>query len=507
MGVGTNRMNRFIIRKASQGLANYLLKIKKDNKVAIGYDSRNNSEDFARETASVLAANGIKAYIYKELMPTPTVSYAIRYLGCDAGVMVTASHNPKQYNGYKVYGNDGCQCTLDMANSIYEEIEKIDVFDGVKVDCFKKLQKEGKIEIISDEVFESFINSTLKQSIFKEEKVLNIAYTPLNGAGRKCILEALTRDGFKDIKVVKEQEQPDGNFTTCPYPNPEIPEALKLGIKLLEKENADILMASDPDSDRIGCVVNNHGKHVILTGNEVGLLLFDMVYQVKKNDFRDKRPVLVKTIVTSDMANIMAKKYNVEVREVLTGFKFIGEQIGLLEKDNETNRYLFGFEESCGYLTNTDVRDKDAVNAALLLAETANHYKLQGKTLCDRINELYDEFGHFKTATMAFEYQGIEGKEKIAKIMKAFRSKEVQERIKGIESYGDYLVGKIYEKDAIKPTNLPSSDVIKFFIKGGETITLRPSGTEPKLKAYVFANGEERLTELTKLIETLIDEQ
>ena len=506
MGSGTNRMNRFIIRKATLGLANYLLKQKKNNKVAIGYDSRHHSEEYAKVTALVLASKGIKTYIYSELMPTPAVSFAIRELKCDAGVMVTASHNPKQYNGYKVYGNDGCQCTLDMANAIYEEIERIDVFNDYIDASFDELLNKGMIEYISEDIFEKYMKSTLKQSLYQEDRTLKIIYTPLNGAGRRCITTILKRDGFNDVKVVKEQEYPDGNFTTCPYPNPEIHDALKLGIELLMKEKGDILMASDPDSDRIGCVVRNGDSFTILTGNEVGLLMFENVYFARKNTLKkDLPPVLVKTIVSTDMANIIANKYGIEVREVLTGFKFIGEQIGLLEKDGRLDRYLFGFEESCGYLSNTDIRDKDAVNAALLLAEIANHYKLKGMTLTDRLDELYKEFGDYKTALLNFEYQGVEGKEKIANIMKAFRSKEIQEKIPGINSYGDYLLGKIIGKDTIKDTNLPKSDVMKFFLKDNETITIRPSGTEPKLKAYIFANGEERLNILVNLVKDIIN--
>lgn len=506
MAVGTNRMNKFIIRKATQGLANYLLKNVKGNiKVAIGYDSRNNSELFSKEAAVVLASNNIKVYLYKELMPTPALSFAVRKLGCDAGIVVTASHNPKQYNGYKVYGNDGCQCTLDMANSIYNEIKVLDVFNDIKLHDISLLFEKGMIEYISEDVFESYMESTLKQSIYQEERNLKIIYTPLNGAGRRCITEILKRDGFNFVKVVKEQEMPDGNFPTCPYPNPEIHAALELGIKMLMEEKGDVLIASDPDSDRLGCVVNLGKEFKILTGNEVGLLLFDTIYQAKKDLFKNKRPVLVKTIVSTDMANIMAKEYDVEVREVLTGFKFIGEQIHLLEEKGEEGRFIFGFEESCGYLSNIDVRDKDAVNAALLLAECANHLKLEGKALVDRLNELYAKYGDYKTALLTFEYAGVTGQEKIKNIMKAFRNPDVQKEIKGMDHYGDYLLEKIIYKDKEAPTGLPKSDVIKFFLDNGETITIRPSGTEPKLKAYIFAYGDKRVKELSDLINKIIE--
>ena len=500
--VGTNRMNRFVIRRATQGLANYLLKRKDINSVAIGYDSRNNSEKYSRETAAVLASNGIKVYLYKELMPTPALSFAVRYFKCDAGVMITASHNPKQYNGYKVYGNDGCQCTLDMANAIYEEIEKIDFFNDIKLYDISILFEKGMIEYISEDVFNAYMKSTLKESIYQEERKIKIVYTPLNGAGRRCITTVLKLDGFNNVSVVKEQEMPDGNFTTCPYPNPEIHEALTLGIEQLKREKADVLIASDPDSDRIGCVVRKGDEVKILTGNEVGLLLLDALISVKPRT--KKAPVVVKTIVSTDMANIMASKYGIEVREVLTGFKFIGEQIHLLEENNEKERYLFGFEESCGYLTNTDVRDKDAVNAALLLMEVANHLILEGRTLLDRLNEIYEEFGDYKTSLLTFEYQGVEGQEKIKRIMEAFREKTTQDKLAGLKEYGDYLEGMIHGKN-VRPTNLPKSDVMKFFLEDGETITIRPSGTEPKLKAYIFAYGDNRLNKLVNLVNDIIN--
>lgn len=506
MALGTNRMNRFIIAKATQGLANYLLKKYKNPSVAIAHDSRNNSDVFCKVAAPVLASNGVKAYVYPELMPTPSLSYAVRQLKCSAGIVVTASHNPKQYNGYKVYGDDGCQCTIEAADAIYAEIQNIDVFKDVKNGDFDEMVKNGQIEIIGDDIFETYMESTLKQSLYNEEKVLKAVYTPLYGAGKKCITTVLARDGFKNISIVKEQENPNGDFPTCPYPNPEIHEALKLGIDQLLKEDADILMASDPDSDRIGVVVNNHGTPVILTGNEVGLLMFDAIYNARKDEFKTGKPgVLVKTIVSSDMANVMAKDYGVEVREVLTGFKYIGEQILFLEKDGEEKRYLFGFEESCGYLTNTNVRDKDAVNAALLVAEIANHYKHQGINLVDRMGQLYAKYGPYKTGLLTYEFQGVEGQQKIKDIMKAFRASDIGETIKGIDHIGDYMLGEIKYADRVEPTNLPKSDVVKFFLKDSETITIRPSGTEPKLKAYVFAKNEASLEALKEVINNFIN--
>ena len=504
MEVGTNRMNRFVIRRATQGLANYLNKKKKNASVAIAYDSRNHSDEFARETAATLASNGIKVYLFKELMPTPALSFATRYFKCDAGVVVTASHNPKIYNGYKVYGPDGCQCTDALANAILEEILAIKVFDA-KVGNYDALVKSKDIILIGEDCFDAYMNSTMKQSIYQEERTLNVIYTPLNGAGRRCVTTILKKDGFNNVKLVKEQEMPNGNFPTCPYPNPDIHEALKLGIDNLIKENADILVATDPDSDRCGVVVNNNGEPKILTGNEVGLLLFDAIYNAKKEQGKlPKNPVLVKTIVSSDMAALMAKAYSVRVIDVLTGFKYIGEQILFLEEKNAQNDYLFGFEESCGYLTNTDVRDKDAVNAVMLVCEVANHYKRLGKNLVTRLNELYKTYGDFKTFLATYEFPGVEGMQKREQLMKMFRSEEVKSKIKGIDHIGDYQEGYIHYSDRKEPTNLPKSDVVKFFLNDHSTITIRPSGTEPKLKVYYFANGQDRIEELKALFSGFI---
>ena len=505
MGIGTNRMNRYIIRKATQGLANYLLNIKKKPSVSIAYDSRNNSDLFAKEAARVLASNNIEVYLSAELMPTPFLSFSVRYLKCDAGIVITASHNPKQYNGYKVYGNDGCQCTLEMANAIYQEIQKIDVFNDIRINDFDEMKQKGLIALVKESVVEAYINSTLKESIYQEERSINIVYTPLNGAGRRCIASVLSLDGFKNVKIVKEQEMPNGDFPTCPYPNPEIHEALALGIDLLNKENYDILIASDPDSDRLGCAVKTKDSYRILTGNEVGLLILDALLSEKGNKNKDGQPwIIIKTIVSTDMANIICNKYGLVVKEVLTGFKFIGEQILFLEQENARDRFLMGFEESCGYLTNTDVRDKDAVNAALLIAEIANHYKKQGLTLVDRLDSLYREYGDYKTSLMSFEYQGEEGQKKIQKIMATMREPNIDKVIPNIESIGDYKTGLITGKDDTKPTGLPKSDVIKFFLRNGETIVIRPSGTEPKLKAYVFALGQDSLDRLVSLVKNFI---
>ena len=504
MEVGTNRMNRFVIRRATQGLANYLNKKYASSSVAIAYDSRNHSNEYAKETAATLAENGIKVYLYPELMPTPALSFAVRYFHCQAGVVVTASHNPKQYNGYKVYGEDGCQCTDKLANAILEEILNIEMFDA-KVGDYDSLVKRDKITLIGKDCFNAYMESTKKQSIYDEDRNLNIIYTPLNGAGLKCVTTILKEDGFKNVKVVKEQENPDGNFPTCPYPNPEIHEALKLGIDKLVNDNADILVATDPDSDRCGVVVNNHGTPRILTGNEVGILLFDAIYHARKeNGSLSDNPVLVKTIVSSDMAAVMANAYHVRVIDVLTGFKYIGEQILYLEQKDALNDYLMGFEESCGYLSNTDVRDKDAVNAVMLVCEMANHYKKLGLTLLDRLNNLYQTYGDFKTALLTYEFPGVEGMNKIKDIMMMFRSEEIKNQIGNIDYIGDYKLGYYFYSDRQEPTNLPTSDVVKFFLKDHSTITVRPSGTEPKLKIYLFADGEEKLNALKEQFEGFI---
>ena len=505
MEVGTNRMNRFIIRRATQGLANFLNKKYEHPSVAIAYDSRNHSREFAKETAATLASNGIKVYLTPELMPTPYLSFITRYYRCQAGVVVTASHNPRIYNGYKVYGEDGCQCTDNLANSVLKEIDALDTFNDVKVGDYDRLLSQGNIILTDEEAFNAYIASTKKQSLYNEDKDLNVIYTPLNGAGLRCVTTILKEDGFNNVKVVEEQRLPNGDFPTCPYPNPEIHEALKLGIRDLLDNNADILVATDPDSDRCGVVVNDNGEPHILTGNEVGILLFDAIYNARKeNGTLGENPVLVKTIVSSDMAKVIADAYHVRLIDVLTGFKYIGEQILYLEQKDALKDYLFGFEESCGYLSNTDVRDKDAVNAVMLICEVANHLKKQGLTLLDRLNALYAQYGDFKTYLATYEFPGLEGMNKIQSIMAMFRSNELKAQIEGIDHIGDYKLGLISYKDRKEPTNLPISDVIKFFFKDNATITIRPSGTEPKLKIYYFANGEDRLIQLKALFSGFI---
>lgn len=508
MAMGTNRMNRFVIRQATQGLAQYLLSEEAHPTVAIAYDSRNNSEAFAKESASVLAANGIKVFIYDELMPVPALSFAVRQLHTTAGIVITASHNPKQYNGFKVYGADGCQLTPKGANAVLENINKLDIFNDVKRIEFEDGLKSKEIEFISNDIVEKYYASVLKQSILSPEvsqRVLKITYTPLHGAGLKPVTTALKRDGFNKIDIVKEQELPDGNFTTCPYPNPEIFEAMELGIKLMLENDNDILIATDPDSDRCGAAVNQNGKAIILTGNEIGILLFDFIYHARKEENKlPKDAVVVKSLVSSDLINLMGKKWGVNVVNVLTGFKYIGEQILLLEEKGQENRYILGFEESYGYLTNTDVRDKDAVNAALLLAELANYYKLKGLTLIDRLQELYNEFGEYKTVSLPYSFPGLEGKDKMAKLMKDFRDPKVYGKLGKVVGFGDYLVGTLEFDGKIEPTGLPKTDLVKVFLEDNETVVIRPSGTEPKVKAYVFAKGDKRVAEIKSIIDAIL---
>lgn len=504
MAMGTNRMNKYVIRHAAQGLAQYLLSEEKNPTVAIAYDSRNNSELFAKESAAVLAANKIKVSIFNTLMPVPTLSFAVRHLKCSAGIVITASHNPKIYNGFKVYGSDGCQMTIDAANKVLANINKLEMFDDVKVVEFEEGLKSGYIEYISPELVEEYYQSVFSQSVKSKEvspRTLRITYTPLHGAGYIPVTTVLYRDGFAHIDIVEEQRLPDGNFTTCPYPNPEIKEAMDLGMKLMIKNENDILVATDPDSDRAGVAVNQNGEAIILTGNEIGILLFDFIYTARKEENNlPKNPVVVKSIVSSDLVDLMGKEYGVNVINILTGFKFIGEQILFLEQKGEQDRFIFGFEESYGYLTNSDVRDKDAVNAVLLICEMANYYKNKGLTLLDRLNQLYDKFGHYKTVTLSFEFPGLDGKDKMANLMKHFREESFKKEIGEVEYVGDYKLGKIFYPDHEEETNLPKSDVIKFFLKDHETVIFRPSGTEPKMKAYVFANGDNRLKHFKELI-------
>ena len=490
IGAGTNRMNIYTVRKATQGLANYLKKQTEKPSVAIAYDSRIKSDLCAKEAASVLAANGVKAHLYPQLSPTPTLSWAVRTLHCDAGICVTASHNPAKYNGYKVYGSDGCQITLKMADDVLAEIEKLDVFGDVKQMDYQKAQQEGLISLISDEVTDQFLDAVMEQRIFTEPcDGLKVVYTPLNGTGRVCVTRILQKIGVGDVTVVPEQEFPDGNFTTCPYPNPEIREALQKGLELCEKVQPDLLLATDPDCDRCGIAVNQNGKFVLMTGNEVGVLLLEFIARMRKEKgTMPQKPVAVTTIVSTDMATPVAEDYGVELRRVLTGFKYIGDQIALLEQEGGADRYIFGFEESYGYLSGGYVRDKDAVNASMLICQMAQYYRKKGMTLIDAMESLYRKYGYYENVLMNFAFEGEDGMIQMRNIMNGLR-KNAPAEIAGSKVCGwsDYQSSVTSDGQKI---DLPKSNVLEYRLENGGKVIIRPSGTEPKIKAYLSCHGK-----------------
>lgn len=479
IGAGTNRMNVYTVARASQGLSNYLNKKYTNPSVAIGYDSRIKSDLFAKVASTVFVLNGIQVNIWPQLSPVPTVSFATRYLHTSAGIMITASHNPAKYNGYKVYGDDGCQITTETAAEILKEIEAIDYFD-VKMGDFNADLEAGKVKYISDEVLTSFIEEVKKQSVVTEDinRDMAIVYTPLNGTGRVPMTRALKEAGFTNITLVKEQEMPDGNFPTCPFPNPEYREAMQLGLDTCKKVGADILLATDPDADRCGVgVKTKDGDYRLLTGNEIGLLLFDFICSQRiKHGTMPKNPVMVKTIVTSDMGNQIADHYGVKTIDVLTGFKFIGEQIGLLEKEGRLNDYIFGFEESYGTLSSTYVRDKDAIGGAFMVCEMFAYYKTQGISLLEKLEDLYKQYGYRLNNLHSYVFEGAAGFEKMQEIMKHFHQ--------GINEFGGRKVVETLDYSQ-GLDGLPKSDVLKYLLEGESSVVVRPSGTEPKLKAYI----------------------
>ena len=491
IGAGTNRINVYTVAKASQGLANYLNKKYEHPSICIGYDSRIKSDVFARVATNIMIQNHIKVYLWPTLMPVPTVSFATRYMKASSGVMVTASHNPSKYNGYKVYGSDGCQITTEAAAEILNEIESLDIFDDVKIE-----DHTSEIEYISDEVYTAFVKEVKKQSVLYDEEVnkdVSIVYSPLNGTGLKPVTRTLKEMGYTNIFVVPEQENPDGNFPTCPYPNPEIKEAMALGMKYAKEKSADLLLATDPDCDRVGIAVKDtNNEYVLLSGNETGLLLLDYICSQKvKHHTMPSNPILVKTIVTTDLAEAIAKHYGVQVVNVLTGFKFIGEQIGRLEKNNEENRYIFGFEESYGYLTGTYVRDKDGVDAAYMICEMFSYYKTRNISLLDKLNELYQTYGYALNTLHSYEFDGSAGFTRMQNIMEAFR--------KDISTISDKKVLKVLDYNN-GLDGLPKSNVIKFILEGNSSVVVRPSGTEPKLKLYlsICASDKDKATIVEK---------
>ncbi len=487
IGAGTNRMNIYTVAKASQGLANYILKNfdESNRSIAISRDSRLKSDVFANVAARVFAANNIKVHIYPYISPVPTLSYATRYLHCSAGVMITASHNPSKYNGYKVYGADGCQITTEAADEILSYINNIDIFNDIKYISLDEGFEKGLIKYIEPKVITSFIEEVKNQSLLGNEEVnkdVSIVYSPLNGTGLIPVTRALKESGYTNITIVKEQELPNGYFPTCPYPNPEIKEAMALGMEYAKKNNADLLLATDPDCDRVGIAVKNkNGEYQLLTGNETGMLLLDYICsrRIALNKM-PKDPIMVKTIVTIDMAERIAEHYGVKTINVLTGFKFIGEQIGLLEKQGHPERYIFGFEESYGVLSGTYVRDKDAVNGAYMICEMFAYYASKGISLLDKLDELYKTYGYTYNTLYSFEFDGSEGFKKMQDIMSKFRL--------GISSLGGKKVIKTldYSKGL---DGLPKSDVLKYYLEGNSSVVVRPSGTEPKLKTYISVSA------------------
>ena len=490
IGAGTNRMNVYTVALTSYALAAYVLKHGEgERSIAVSYDSRIKSKYFAETAARVFASSGVKVYLTKTLEPTPFLSYAVRTLHADAGVMITASHNPAKYNGYKVYGPDGCQMTSDSADEVYALMKETDCFT-VEFGDFEVLQEQGLIEYTSDDLLTSYMEEVKKQSVLSDEEKAGIdrnvaiVYTPLNGAGLVPVMRMFEETGFTNVTVVEEQREPDGNFPTCTYPNPEIRETMALGMAYCRKYDADLLIATDPDSDRMSIAVREGEDYRILTGNEAGCLMLDFVASMRRAaGTLPEKPVAVKSIVTSDLAAKIAESYGVEMRNVLTGFKYIGEQILGLERAGEEDRFIFGFEESCGFLSGTYCRDKDAVNAALLVTEMYAHYRRIGKALSEVLEEFGKRFGYYENAVRAFSYDGIEGLGRMKEIMKTLRS--------GVDQIGGIPVTGILDY-AEGIDGLPKANVLKFLLSGGGNVIVRPSGTEPKIKVYVTSIGNDR---------------
>lgn len=494
IGAGTNRMNVYTVGKASQGLANYIVANfpEAERRIAVSRDSRHKSDLFAEVAAGVFAANGIQVEMYQDIMPTPCLSFATRELSCAAGIMITASHNPSKYNGYKVYGADGCQITTEAAAVILAEIEKLDEFTDVKRMDFDIAVSEGKVSYISDDVYDHFVAAVRGESLLAEgeeiDRNVSIVYSPLNGTGLKPVTRTLKESGFTNIFVVPEQEQPDGDFPTCPFPNPEIKEAMSLGMKYAAERGADLLLANDPDCDRAGTAVRAaDGSYVLLSGNEMGMLLLDYICARRvENGTMPSDPELVKTIVTIDMADRIAAHYGVKTVNLLTGFKFIGEEITRLESEGKRDSYIFGFEESYGYLSGTYVRDKDGVNASFLICEMFAYYKTRGISLLDKLNQLYVEYGYCLNTLHSFEFDGAVGFDKMQDIMKAFRSP-------AIKGFGGKLLVELLDY-APGLDGLPKADVLKFKLADNCSVVVRPSGTEPKLKTYISVSASDKQT-------------
>lgn len=498
LGAGTNRMNIYTVGKATQGYSSYLKKIAAKPSVAIAYDSRINSKLFAKTAACVFAANGITVHLYDHLMPTPALSFAVRDLRCDGGIVITASHNPAKYNGYKVYGADGCQITTEAAKTIQAEIDRVDPFADVNTVDIETALREQRVTYIGEDTIDRYQAAVSTASVLPEDIARDVAivYTPLNGTGISCVPRCLQEHGFTSITIPDEQARPDGKFPTCPYPNPEIREALEVGLRWAENAGSDLLLATDPDCDRVGAAVKTAEGYTLISGNEMGVLLLDFICKMRlAGGTMPEHPVAVKTIVTTPMAAKIAAHYGVELIDVLTGFKFIGEQIGLLEEKGETDRYIFGFEESYGYLSGSFVRDKDAVNASLLICEMFAWYKAQGKSLVDVLNELYERYGFYETKLLSFTFDGAAGFSCMQELMSALR-KDPPKALAG----GAVTRVLDYDRDG---TGLPRSNVLRFIMADGEAV-VRPSGTEPKLKVYLTAaRGDREMSrEMIRKLET-----
>jgi len=498
IGAGTNRMNKYIVRKATQGLANYILNSvdkAKEKGVVIAFDSRYRSPEFAKEAALVMNGNEIKAYLFESLRTTPELSFAVRELGCAAGIVITASHNPPEYNGYKVYGEDGGQLVPRYANKVIEEIRKIDDFSKVKYIEEAEALNKGLLNIIGEEIDKKYIDSvkslSLRKDLAKEMKDFKIVYTPLHGTGAMPVKRVLKEIGFENVIVVPEQEFPDSNFSTVKSPNPEEHDAFELAISLAEKENADVIIGTDPDCDRVGVVIKDKdGVYQVLTGNQTGALLVD--YILSSMETIPENSVIIKTIVTSELGKAVAEHYGVETIDTLTGFKFIGEKIKEFEEKRDKN-FLFGYEESYGYLAGTFVRDKDGVVSAMLIAEMAAYYKSKGMSLLDALKGIYKKFGYYKEDLKSIKLEGKEGIEKIGRIMEQLRNNPPLEigELK-VEVLRDYLERKARYilKDREEPVSLPKSNVLHFTLDDGSWFAVRPSGTEPKIKIYFSAVAE-----------------
>ncbi len=496
IGAGTNRMNVYTVGRASQGLADYVNSVAKNGKIAIAYDSRIKSELFAKTAAAVFAANGITAYIYDELMPTPMLSFAVRHLGCDAGIVITASHNPAKYNGYKAYGPDGCQLTLEASNLVFSYIEKTDFFGGIKKINFNDGLKNGSIKYIEQSVIDAFLDNVSRQSLSPDiikNSDFSVIYTPLHGTGNKPVRAILDRIGVKNVTIVREQELPDGNFTTAPYPNPELSQPFECALKLAETVKPDILLATDPDCDRVGIAVMDCGKYKLMTGNQVGALLLDYVLKRRTElGTMPKNPIAVKTIVSTELCAKIAEKYGCKLINVLTGFKFIGEQILELEKIGEENRYVFGFEESYGYLCGTFVRDKDAVCASMLICEMACYYRSLGINLFEALDNIQKELGYYTNRQSSYTFEGQQGMTIMAGIMNDLSNNPPADiagyKVTDIYNYNT-SVATCIETGTQTIIDLPKSNVIEFKLQGGSSFIVRPSGTEPKIKIYLSTTG------------------